>query len=113
MVNYLTMIKVNVFEAKAKLSHYLDLLRQGERVVICRRNHPVAELVAIAAARTKSRPIGLATSLTVPAAFFEPLPDDVVDTFYPAHTERARPRANRVAERSEASRKRPTGRRTS
>jgi prevent-host-death family protein len=56
------MIRVNVFEAKAKLSEYLDQLARGERVVICRRNHPVAELVPNAAARANPRPVGGAKS---------------------------------------------------
>ena len=96
------MIKVNVFEAKAKLSEYLDRLARGERVVICRRNHPVAELIPIAAARTQPRPIGGAKSLAVPPSFFEPLPGDVIDSFYPLDAPTpARGRANRVAELKE------------
>ena len=92
------MIKVNVFEAKAKLSEYLDQLSRGERVVICRRNRPVAELVPIAAARSEPRPVGGAKSFTVPPSFFEPLPDDVIDTFYPLD---APSQANRAAEAAE------------
>jgi prevent-host-death family protein len=90
-------IKVNIFEVKAKLSEYLDRLEKGERVIICRRNHPVAELVAIKGARTSPRPIGGAKGqFIVPAAFFEPLPADVVDSFYP--TGEPAWRAGRVAE---------------
>ena len=33
---------VNVHEAKARLSELLDRLEQGEKIVICRRNRPVA-----------------------------------------------------------------------
>ena len=92
------MIKVNISEIKAKLSEYLDQLEKGERVVVCRRNHPIAELVAIKGARTAPRPIGGAKGqFTVPASFFEPLPADVVESFYPATGESAR-RAGRVAE---------------
>lgn len=92
------MIKVNIFEVKAKLSQYLDQLAKGERVVICRRNHPVAELVRIDAARTAPRAIGGAKGqFTVPPSFFEPLPVEVIDSFYP--TEGASPQpAQRVAE---------------
>jgi prevent-host-death family protein len=94
------MIKVNVFEAKAKLSEYLDHVSRGERVVICRRNHPIAELVPIAAARSEPRPLGGAKPFAVPPSFFEPLPDDVIDTFYPLETPTPG-RANRVAESTE------------
>ncbi len=82
MTNNITMIVVNIFEAKAKLSEYLDLAAQGERVLICKRNRPVVELHAVQSARTTPRPIGLARGrLTVPPSFFEPLPDDVLASF--------------------------------
>lgn len=43
----MTMIKANVAEVKAKLSHFLRLAKSGEEVVICDRNEPVARLVSI------------------------------------------------------------------
>jgi len=46
---------VNIADAKAKLSEYLEAVAQGETVVICRHNRPVAELRAIAAERTEPR----------------------------------------------------------
>lgn len=77
----MTMITINIFEAKAKLSEYLELAAAGERVLICKRNRPVAELRAIDAPRTAPRPIGLGTGVSVPDSFFEPLPDDLLDGF--------------------------------
>jgi prevent-host-death family protein len=78
----MTMIVVNIFEAKAKLSEYLDMAAHGERVLICKRNRPVVELHAVQSARTTPRPIGLARGrVTVPPSFFEPLPDDVLGGF--------------------------------
>jgi antitoxin (DNA-binding transcriptional repressor) of toxin-antitoxin stability system len=89
------MIVVNIYEAKAKLSEFIEAIERGERVLICKRNRPVAELRAVAAARTEPRPIGLAKGhLDVPAAFFEPLPDEVVDAFYADSA----PRHSRVAD---------------
>ncbi len=77
------MIIINVHEAKAKLSEYLDAIERGEHVLICKRNRPVAELRPVAAARTEPRPIGLAKGrLDVPDAFYEPLPEAGVDAFY-------------------------------
>ena len=74
----MTMIVVNIFEAKAKLSEYLDMAAHGERVLICKRNRPVVELHAVESARTTPRPVGLARGrMTVPPSFFEPLPEDV------------------------------------
>jgi antitoxin (DNA-binding transcriptional repressor) of toxin-antitoxin stability system len=99
MVNNMTMNKVNIHEAKAKLSEYVDAVLRGEQVVICRRNRPVAELRAVAVVRTKPRPIGGAQDrLTIPSTFFDPLPDDVVDPFYEEPQQLARS-APRVAER--------------
>ena len=78
----MTMIVVNIFEAKAKLSEYLDMAAHGERVLICKRNRPVAELQAVQSARTTPRPVGLARGrFVVPPAFFEPLPEDVMGAF--------------------------------
>src|SRR6188768_1027495 len=51
----MTMIMVNIADAKAKLSEYLEAVAQGETVVICRHNRPVAELRAIAVQRTEPR----------------------------------------------------------
>lgn len=97
LVNNMTMKKVNIHEAKAKLSEYVDAVVRGEQVVICRRNRPVAELRAIVV-RTKPRPLGGAEGrLTIPSAFFDPLPDDLVETFYDEPRSDARPKP-RVAE---------------
>src|ERR1017187_8770116 len=41
------MIKVNIQEAKTHLSRYLVQVENGDVVVVCRHNHPVAELRAI------------------------------------------------------------------
>ena len=73
-----------MFEAKARLSEYLDRLERGERIVICKRNRPIAELRLIEAEPTALRPVGGAKGqLAVPRSFFEPLPDDLIDGFYP------------------------------
>lgn len=77
----MTMKMVNIHEAKARLSEYLDLVEQGERVLICRRNQPVAELRPVGPARTEPRPLG-GMNIDVPPAFFEDLPDDVTAAFY-------------------------------
>lgn len=41
------MIKVNIQEAKTHFSRYIDRVVEGEVVVVCRHNRPVAELRAI------------------------------------------------------------------
>ncbi|MCX6546351.1 MAG: type II toxin-antitoxin system prevent-host-death family antitoxin [Acidobacteria bacterium] len=78
----MTMMIVNIYEAKAKLSEFLDLAARGERVLICKRNRPIAELRAVESARTEPRPIGLARGrMVVPDSFFQPLPDEMLDAF--------------------------------
>jgi antitoxin (DNA-binding transcriptional repressor) of toxin-antitoxin stability system len=82
MVIIVVMLKVNVAQAKAKLSAYLASVAGGETVVICSRNVPVAELRAITHPAHKRRPIGLCKGqFRIPPAFFERLPDDIVAAF--------------------------------
>jgi prevent-host-death family protein len=79
MTNNIVMLKVNVFEAKAKFSEYLERAGRGERIVICRHNKPIAELCAINEARAEPRPIGPIAgrpTFDVPATFFEPMSGD-------------------------------------
>jgi antitoxin (DNA-binding transcriptional repressor) of toxin-antitoxin stability system len=110
----MTMKVVNIYEAKAKLSEYLDAVAGGERVLICKRNQPVAELRAIPTARTSQRPVGKAAGrLSVPPAFFDPLPADLVSLLSgeEGSEDRAGAQPARVAERSPKYRAGRSGRR--
>jgi antitoxin (DNA-binding transcriptional repressor) of toxin-antitoxin stability system len=72
------MIMVNIYEAKAKLSEFLEAASKGERVVICKHNQPVAELRAIEAVTNGPRdltPMYPGATFTT-QAFFEPLSAD-------------------------------------
>lgn len=75
------MLKVNIAEAKARLSQILDRVDQGETVVICRRNVPVAEIRPIAQPPVEPRPVGIDRGMAVPDSFFEPLPEEVLAAF--------------------------------
>ena len=75
------MIRVDVADAKTHLSRYLDNVEKGERVVICRRNVPIAEIRPVPRPLTEPRPVGIDRGMAIPAAFFEPLPDDLLDAF--------------------------------
>ncbi len=75
------MIRINTAEAKARLSHYLEKVEQGETVVVCRRNVPIAELRGLPKQRQGQRPVGLDRGMRLPASFFEPLPEDLLDAF--------------------------------
>jgi prevent-host-death family protein len=78
------MFKANVFDVKARLSEYLDRAAQGERIVICRHNKPVAELRPVTSGRTEPRPMGPLPgrpTFDVPSSFFEPLSDEELDAW--------------------------------
>jgi prevent-host-death family protein len=97
----MTMIVVNIHEAKAKLSEYLDAVAKGERVMICKRNQPVAELRAVEQKRTEPRQIGGVAGIVIGPSFFDPMPDEFLDAFesgdiFPPIE---KPRRSRVAEK--------------
>jgi antitoxin (DNA-binding transcriptional repressor) of toxin-antitoxin stability system len=95
----MTMILVNIHEAKAKLSEYLDAVAKGERVLICKRNQPVAELRAVEGKRTAPRTIGGGPyRFDVPDSFFDPLPDELLEAVEsgPVYPE-VKPAPSRVA----------------
>ncbi len=71
----------NIHEVRQNLAEYLEAAARGEEVLICRRNQPVARLVAISRPPRKPRPIGRAADAgtPLPASFWEPLPQDMID----------------------------------
>ncbi len=76
------MITINVQEAKTHFSHYLDEVAKGESFILCKRNKPVAEIRPIMSRVTTKRPIGLAKGIfTLPASFFDELPEETVALF--------------------------------
>ena len=86
MVTYnRTMINLNINEIKTHFSSCLAKVSNGETVIVCKRNVPIAEIRPIAALPNKKRPIGLAgkeyPDFQISDAFFEPLPDDIVAAF--------------------------------
>jgi len=77
------MIKLNIHEAKTHLSQYLNRLARGERILLCRRNVPIAEIRPLPAERSTQSPIVLARgTFEVPPCFFEPLPDELTAAFH-------------------------------
>lgn len=76
------MIRLNIHEAKTHLSRYLARLEEGETIVLCRRNVPIAEIRPLPTRASRPRPVGLAKGeITVPEGFFEPLPEELVEAF--------------------------------
>src|SRR5437899_538504 len=109
MTMIMTMIMVNIHEAKARLSEFVDAVERGERVVICKRNHPVAELRPVEQKRTEPRPLGGATGIVIPPSFFDPMPDDFLDAFEsgPVFPPAQGSRSTRVADASRTYRATP------
>ena len=71
------MIGINIAEAKAHFSRYIETVEKGETVTVCRRNVPVAEIRPLPQVLEKKRPVGIDRGMEVPASFFDPLPDDL------------------------------------
>ena len=79
---YMTMIKLNIHEAKTHLSRHLARLERGEKIILCKRNVPIAEIIPLAKADSSPRPIGLARGeFAVSREFFAPLPQEIRDGF--------------------------------
>ncbi len=73
---------LNMHEAKTHLSEHVAKLKAGDRIILCRRNRPVAEILPIAEPASEPRPVGLGKGLAeMPDSFFDPLPDDILDLF--------------------------------
>jgi prevent-host-death family protein len=77
------MIQIDLLQIQADPAHYIEQVVQGETIVVTRDNEPIAELRPIAPAVKTPRQIGLAKgTFEIPASFFEPLPSDVIESFY-------------------------------
>ena len=73
-------MQVNVHEAKSQLSRLLELVEQGEKVIIARHGQPAVELVPVR--RKTGFPFGIARQarLTPPGdAWWQPMTDAEVD----------------------------------
>ena len=86
MMTYnVTMISLNINEIKTHFSSFIAKVSNGETVIVCKRNVPIAEIKPIAELPNENRPIGLAgkeyPEFEISDSFFEPLPDDLVASF--------------------------------
>lgn len=78
----MSVIRLNMREAKTHLSEHVAKLKAGDRIILCRRNRAIAEIRPIVESADEPRPIGLGKGLAeIPDSFFEPLPDEVLDRF--------------------------------
>jgi antitoxin (DNA-binding transcriptional repressor) of toxin-antitoxin stability system len=76
------MIRLNIHEAKTHLSRYLAKMRGDDRILLCRRNAPVAEIRLLAKPASRPRALGLAKgTVRIPPSFNDPLPEDELTLF--------------------------------
>ena len=69
----------DVHDAKVRLSHLLDRVAQGEKIIIAKRGRPVAKLVRVAAEPRK--PGRLKGRIRIGLGFDEPLPEELLASF--------------------------------
>jgi prevent-host-death family protein len=73
--------KVNIYEAKTRLSQLVDEAASGQDVIIARAGRPVARLTRLSPPKRK-RPLGVLDGrFRIPDDFNRPLPDEVVRAF--------------------------------
>ena len=72
---------VSVHQAKTQLSALLDLVEDGEEIVIQRHGKPVARLVGVA--KTSQSPIGaMRDEFVLPEGWDNPLTSEQADAFW-------------------------------
>lgn len=75
-------VEVSVEEIAGDLLAYLQLVENGERLIIVKMGKPVAELRPIVPGPMELRPFGLcAGEFTVPDDFDDPLPEEIIQEF--------------------------------
>jgi prevent-host-death family protein len=76
------MQKVNIHEAKTRLSQLVERVESGEEIVIARAGRPVARLAPLAP-RAGRRKLGLLDGrFRIPDDFNAPLPEKLLQAFY-------------------------------
>lgn len=75
------MKKVNIYEAKTRLSQLVEEVASGQDIVIARAGRPVARLTRLPGTSQKRRLGILDGQFRIPDDFNRPLPDVVVRSF--------------------------------
>ncbi|MBA2724246.1 MAG: type II toxin-antitoxin system prevent-host-death family antitoxin [Methylibium sp.] len=114
----------NIHEVRENLAEYVAAAERGEEVLICRRNQPVAKLVALGPQRSsRPRPLGRAPDAgePLPDCFFEALPAELlaaltgtvgaVDPLVAAGSVESTPAASRAKAPAACASRRPRARR--
>jgi prevent-host-death family protein len=74
-------VMVNINEAKTHLSEYARRVRRGERIILCDRNKPFAELRPLSVTEEGRRPFGLASGRLSLADDFNDTDPELDDLF--------------------------------
>ena len=76
------MLRVNIAQAKARLSELMRRVKAGERIIISERNVPIAELRPLQETNAEARSLEpVWPGWTVPDSFFEPLSEETLAAF--------------------------------
>lgn len=75
------MITANVYDIKTKFSYYLGLVAKGKKIIIAKRNIPIAEINPIKQLKPKRKLGQSKGEFEVSDEFFEPLPEDIMKGF--------------------------------
>ena len=76
------MITVNINEIKAKLSYYVNFaVQNNEKIIICNRNSPVAEIKAITHFKKNKVRLGVCPYKIILPANFNETSDEVINSF--------------------------------
>ncbi|HQU72317.1 MAG TPA: type II toxin-antitoxin system Phd/YefM family antitoxin [Calditrichia bacterium] len=69
------MTQVNIHQAKTHLSKLIELVQQGEEVIIAKGNHPIAKLVLLETLKPNRKIGSAAGQIVISDDFDEPLAD--------------------------------------
>ncbi len=82
------MTQIDVAQLESNPGEYLAQVVQGETIVICKDQQPIAEMRPVQPVTKRPRPMGLAAGeIEILPEFYEPLPDEVIDSFYNSNLE--------------------------
>ncbi len=73
--------KVNLYEAKTKLSHLVERAAAGEEIIIAKAGKPRARLVPLKTGRPSRRPGAGRGKVWIADDFDAPLPAEVLEAF--------------------------------
>ena len=78
----MSVMRIDIADAKAPLSEFLDRLPVGETIVICDRAVPIAELLRLPARSAGLRKFGgYKDQIRIHPDFFRALPDDELEAW--------------------------------